>query len=184
MLLQAQNFLKGTRRKSIWWCLPLKRSFPGGSEVKNLPAVQKMQVWSLGIDVIPMQLFPWVGKLPWRRKWQPTPVFLPEKIPWTEQPGKAAVCGVAKSRTRLSDWAYYTSEEGDGWIQDGRETFSGKIYRSIWWLFLCVYVHAFLFQLNMTEFRYYTLNKGNALCLQLFTTCMAGFWSIKKKKRL
>ena len=23
---------------------------------------------------------PWVGKMPWRRKWQPTPVFLPEKL--------------------------------------------------------------------------------------------------------
>ena len=22
---------------------------------------------------------PWVGKIPWRREWQPTPVFLPEK---------------------------------------------------------------------------------------------------------
>ena len=22
---------------------------------------------------------PWVGKFPWRRKWQPTPVFLPGK---------------------------------------------------------------------------------------------------------
>ena len=22
---------------------------------------------------------PWVGKIPWRRKWQPSPVFLPEK---------------------------------------------------------------------------------------------------------
>ena len=22
---------------------------------------------------------PWVGKIPWRRKWQPTPLFLPEK---------------------------------------------------------------------------------------------------------
>ena len=26
----------------------------------------------LGLD-------PWVGKIPWRRKWQPTPVFLPGK---------------------------------------------------------------------------------------------------------
>ena len=26
-----------------------------------------------------MRLDPWVGKTPWRRKWQPTPVFLPEK---------------------------------------------------------------------------------------------------------
>ena len=22
---------------------------------------------------------PWVGKIPWRRKWQPTPLFLPGK---------------------------------------------------------------------------------------------------------
>ena len=22
---------------------------------------------------------PWVGKILWRRKWQPTPIFLPEK---------------------------------------------------------------------------------------------------------
>ena len=23
------------------------------------------------------ELNPWVGKIPWRRKWEPTPVFLP-----------------------------------------------------------------------------------------------------------
>ena len=23
-----------------------------------------------------------------RREWQPTPVFLPGKVPWTEEPGK------------------------------------------------------------------------------------------------
>ena len=31
---------------------------------------------------------PWVRKIPGGRKWPPTPVFLPEKIPWTEEPGK------------------------------------------------------------------------------------------------
>ena len=30
---------------------------------------------------------PWVQKIPWRRKWQPTPVFLPGEFPWTEEPG-------------------------------------------------------------------------------------------------
>ena len=30
---------------------------------------------------------PWVGKMSWRRKWQPTPIFLPWRIPWTEEPG-------------------------------------------------------------------------------------------------
>ena len=35
--------------------------------VKNLPAVQETRVQSL-------------GKIPWRRKWQPTPIFLPGKV--------------------------------------------------------------------------------------------------------
>ena len=26
---------------------------------------------------------PWVGKIPWRRAWQPTPLFLPGESPWT-----------------------------------------------------------------------------------------------------
>ena len=30
---------------------------------------------------------PWVGKIPWRRAWQPTPVILVWRIPWTEEPG-------------------------------------------------------------------------------------------------
>ena len=29
----------------------------------------------------------WVGKIPWRRAWQPIPVFLPGESPWTEEPG-------------------------------------------------------------------------------------------------
>ena len=29
----------------------------------------------------------WVGKIPWRRAWQPSPVFLPGESPWTEEPG-------------------------------------------------------------------------------------------------
>ena len=29
----------------------------------------------------------WVGKIIWRRAWQPIPVFLPGESPWTEEPG-------------------------------------------------------------------------------------------------
>ena len=29
----------------------------------------------------------WVRKIPWRRKWQPTSVFLPGKSQWTQEPG-------------------------------------------------------------------------------------------------
>ena len=33
------------------------------------------------------EFHPWVRKMSWRRKWQPTPVFLLGKIPWIEEPG-------------------------------------------------------------------------------------------------
>ena len=46
---------------------------------------------------------PWVGKITWRRKWQPTPVFLPG-----ESCGWATVHRVTKSRTRLSDFTFTT----------------------------------------------------------------------------
>ena len=49
--------------------------FPGGLVVKNLLPMQETG----GYD-------PWVGKILWRRKWQPTPVFLPGKS-MTEWPG-------------------------------------------------------------------------------------------------
>ena len=43
---------------------------------------------------------PWVGKIPWRRKWQPTPVFLPGKS-HGQRSLAGYVHGVTKSQTRL-----------------------------------------------------------------------------------
>ena len=45
---------------------------------------------------------PWVGKIPWRRKWQPTPVFLPGKSHRQRGLG-ATVDRVAKNQTRVVD---------------------------------------------------------------------------------
>ena len=47
---------------------------------------------------------PWVGKIPWRRKWQPTPVFLPGKS-HGQRSLAATAHGVTKSHTRLNIWA-------------------------------------------------------------------------------
>ena len=44
----------------------------GGTVVKNLPAKARAEG-----DV---GLIPWVGKIPWRRAWQPTLLFLPGDI--------------------------------------------------------------------------------------------------------
>ena len=40
-----------------------------------------MQLGDLG-------LIPGLGRSPWRRAWQPTPVFLPGESLWTEEPGR------------------------------------------------------------------------------------------------
>ena len=44
---------------------------------------------------------PWVGKISWRRKWQPTQVFLPGEFHGQRSP-RAIVYGVTKNQTR---WA-------------------------------------------------------------------------------
>ena len=55
--------------------------FPGGS-------VGKETACKAGdSDSDPGWEDPLVGKIPWRRAWQPTPVFLPGESPWTEEPG-------------------------------------------------------------------------------------------------
>ena len=45
---------------------------------------------------------PWVEKIPWRRKWQPTPIFLSGESPWTEEPGWIQSIG---SQRVGHDWA-------------------------------------------------------------------------------
>ena len=39
---------------------------------------------------------PWVGKIPWRRKWQPTPVFLPRENPLDRGAWQATVHRVTR----------------------------------------------------------------------------------------
>ena len=59
---------------------------------------------------------PWIRKVPWRRKWQPTLVFLPGNCHGQRSLG-ATVHGTAKSWTRLSNWAHtkWKEKEGHRW---------------------------------------------------------------------
>ena len=59
--------------------------FQGGSVVKNLPATQKMQEMR-------------VGKMPWRRAWQPTSVFL-----LGESRGQRSLAGYSPGGHKESD---------------------------------------------------------------------------------
>ena len=51
---------------------------------------------------------PWVGKIPWKRKWQPTPVFLPGESPWTEEPGGLQFMGLQRVRHNWATWLFFT----------------------------------------------------------------------------
>ena len=54
--------------------------------VKNLSAM-----WRPGFEL-------WLRKIPWRRKWQHTPLFLPGESPWTEKPGGLQPMGSQRAR--------------------------------------------------------------------------------------
>ena len=45
----------------------------------------------------------WVGKIPWSGKWQSTPVFHGQRIPWTEEPG--GLPSISLQRVGY-DWAH------------------------------------------------------------------------------
>ena len=66
-ILKFYYFIEGPQN-SILHYLIVSHCFPRDSVVKNLPANAGNHGFNL-----------WVGKIPWRRKWQPTPVFLPGK---------------------------------------------------------------------------------------------------------
>ena len=64
--------------------------FPGGPVVNNQPDKAGKH-----------RFHPWVEKIPWRRRWQPTPVFLPGKF-MDRGAWQATVHGVIKSQTWLN----------------------------------------------------------------------------------
>ena len=69
--------------------------------VKNLPIMQEVQeTW----------FDPWVRKIPWRREWQPTPVFLPGEFNG-QKSLVGTVHGITKSRTQLSSYHFHFQKE-------------------------------------------------------------------------
>ena len=82
---------------------------------------------------------PWVRKISCSRKWQPAPVFLPEKFQWTEEPGGLQLIGSQRVR---HDWTNSTaanmeeliSFQGSGFISFtyvSRSEIAGKYGSSI-----------------------------------------------------
>ena len=79
LVAQIVNNLPAMRQfKSLGWEDPLEKEMAihcnilGASHV--VLAVKKL---SANAGDMRLKFDPWVGKIPWRRAWQPTPVFLP-----------------------------------------------------------------------------------------------------------
>ena len=53
------------------------------------------EIWEIGAD-------PRVGKIPWRRKWQPTPVFLPGKS--YGQRSLAGYSPKSSKKSNMTEW--------------------------------------------------------------------------------
>ena len=66
-------------------------AFPGSSVVRI-----SLQCWRCGF-------YRWIGKNPWRRKWQPIPLFLPGK-----SHGQRSLAGSMGSQRIGNDWATNT----------------------------------------------------------------------------
>ena len=73
--------------------------FPKGLSVKE-STCQCRSRWRCGFD-------PWVGKIPWRRKQQPTPVFLPG-----ESHGHRSLVGYSSYSHKESDMTQWLSMQG------------------------------------------------------------------------
>ena len=64
--VQKGGYIHISMADSFCYTIEMNMGFPGGSDGKESACNAGDQGWT-----------PWVRKIPWSRKWQPTPVFLP-----------------------------------------------------------------------------------------------------------
>ena len=79
----TDNVQKTCNLSELWYRIMLFRTLTLEADFlsSNLTSVAHSCVtWDKVLNLyVPKVLFPWIGKIPWKRKWQPTPVFLPGK---------------------------------------------------------------------------------------------------------
>ena len=93
------NYSRGYKMVVFWFyysmltAILLPWGFPGGTVVKESTCQNRRHKRR--------RFKPWVGKIPWSRKWQPTPVFLPGKFH-----GQRSLAGHSPHSHRVGcDWA-------------------------------------------------------------------------------
>ena len=92
--------MRGRIKKHSW-----REASPGALVVKNPSA-------SVGVCKR-CRFDPWVGKIHWRRKWHPTPVFLPGKFHGQRSPAGYSPWGLKGSDTTVGEKAKHYKEFWD-----------------------------------------------------------------------
>ena len=93
-----------------------KKSFPGSSDGKESATMQ--EIW----------VRPLVGKIPWRREWQSSPVFLPG-----ESHGQRSLVGYSPGGRKESDTTERLTQGGKGE--------RNKLGNWVWHTHIYVYIH-------------------------------------------
>ena len=75
--------------------------YPGNCKNMLLWLPWQLSWWRICLQCRKPQFDPWVGKIPWRRAWQPTPAYLSGESPGTEEPGRLQSMG---SQRAGHDW--------------------------------------------------------------------------------
>ena len=87
---------------TLYWVLAVCWASLMAQMIKNLPAVQETKVEGRFFTIWAI----WVRKIPWRRKWQPAPVFLPGEFC-----GQESLVGYSPGDVKESDtteWLNWT----------------------------------------------------------------------------
>ena len=101
---------------------------------------------------------PWVGKIPWRRKWQPTPVFLPGKS-HGQRTGGIQSMGLQIVR---HDWAHRPG--------DHRFTALSPRWTALTWV-LTTFLRSLSGEPWLLHTQPFPATEGTAIFLMPFTTC-------------
>ena len=98
---------------------------------------------------------PWVGKIPWRMAWQPTPVFLPGESPWTEKPGGLHSMGLQRVGC---DWATSTQHTHSVLLVTQERRHLSKIVCSLYYFFVQGKVAALIWKsrINLHMLQYFS----------------------------
>ena len=115
-----------------------RHMLPGASTCPQLwdPSTTSITLWMLWQLRICLQcripgFNPWVGKIPWRRAWQPTPVFLPGESPWTEAPWATIHRGHKESH--MTKWLSIAHQD-DRWVKLSLVTLLPEILKKNEWI--------------------------------------------------